>query len=207
LKTASEIRSIFERIKIKNIKRKPRIGVIGDLYLKYNIILNQDIYSLIEELDGEIVIPSFTETVAGLLDADTRVNGLEPKYRRGLVIFEKHYEKVFQGMLDDVFEPSLEECYGLSKEYGIMHHIPGETAINIGRMLYYIKHKTVDAAVHLNPVFCCPGVVTSSIFRKIQKDSGIPIIDIFYDGTNKPNRIIIPRLFYLNGQKRENDLN
>jgi hypothetical protein len=51
--------------------------------------------------------------------------------------------------------------------------------------------------VHINPVFCCPGVVTSSIFRKIQKEFNIPIIDLFYDGTNKPNKIIAPHMYYL----------
>jgi predicted nucleotide-binding protein (sugar kinase/HSP70/actin superfamily) len=65
-------------------------------------------------------------------------------------------------------------------------------------MLYYAKHKTVDAVVHLNPLFCCPGVVSASIFRKIQKDFNLPIIDLFYDGNNKPNKLIIPQLYSLN---------
>jgi len=40
-------------------------------------------------------------------------------------------------------------------------------------------------------------VVTGSIYRKIQEDFGIPIIDIFYDGTGNPNKILIPHLHYL----------
>jgi hypothetical protein len=31
----------------------------------------------------------------------------------------------------------------------------------------------------------------------MQKDFGIPIVDIFYDGTANPNRILIPHLHYL----------
>jgi predicted nucleotide-binding protein (sugar kinase/HSP70/actin superfamily) len=62
----------------------------------------------------------------------------------------------------------------------------GETPINVGRALYYIKNKKVAAIVHTNPIFCCPGVVTSSFYRKIQNDYKMPIIDIFYDGTAIP---------------------
>ncbi|MBC2715629.1 MAG: hypothetical protein HF978_09995 [Desulfobacteraceae bacterium] len=69
--------------------------------------------------------------------------------------------------------------------------------MTIGRALHFIKNKQIDALIHVNPMFCCPGVVSSSIFRKMQEDFEIPIIDIFYDGTGNPNRIIIPHLYYL----------
>jgi len=56
---------------------------------------------------------------------------------------------------------------------------------------------SVDALIHLNPIFCCRGVVSASIYRKIQEDYGVPIVDIFYDGSGSPNRILIPHLSYL----------
>ncbi len=202
MSAAREIRKIFEYNFDFKYERKPRVAILGDLYVKYNIILNQDIYSLIGELDCEILIPSFTETVLHFIDADVRENNLDTKYKRGLIFFEKRFESIFNGMLDDSFEPNIDECYEAIIDYGIKHYIAGETSINLGRALYYIKHKLVDAIIHINPVFCCPGVVTSSIFRKIQKDFNIPIIDLFYDGTNKPNKLIIPQLYYLNKNKR-----
>ncbi|OHD18254.1 MAG: hypothetical protein A2Z98_09130 [Spirochaetes bacterium GWB1_27_13] len=198
MEAARTIKSYFENIQIDKTKRKPRIGILGDLYAKYNYILNQDIYSLIEELDGEILIPSFTETVLHFLDADIRENGLDVKYKKGAILFERRYERIFEDLIGDSIEPNIDECNDLMKEYGINHLIAGESSMNVGRMLYYAKHKTVDAVVHLNPVFCCPGVVSSSLFRKMQKDFDIPIIDLFYDGTNKPNKVIIPQLYYLN---------
>jgi len=201
MEAAREIRKIFENVKIDHSYRKPRVGILGDLYVKYNSILNMDIYSLIEELGGEVLMPSFTETVAHFMDADVRLNGLDVKYKKGLSIFEKKYESIFKGMIDDSFEPSMDECFELMQKFGIKHYIAGETSMNLGRMLYYIEHKMVDAVVHLNPVFCCPGVVTASIFRKIQKYYNIPIIDLFYDGNNKPNKQIVPQLYYLKEKK------
>ncbi len=194
---AIKIKELFGSIKLKDTKR-PRIAVIGDLYSKYNTVLNQDIYTMIEDLGGEVRIPSFTETVLHFLDADSRENGLDSKYKRGLVLFEKRYERIFSDLLPDDNEPSQDECADLIKENGIEHYIAGETTMNLGRALHYIKHKRADAIVHLNPVFCCPGVVSAAIFRKIQHDTGFPIIDLFYDGNNKPNSQIIPQMHYLN---------
>lgn len=196
----NNIRELFLNIDI-NKERKPRIGILGDLYVKYNSVLNDDLFDSIEDLGGEVFIPSFTETVANLLDADIRENGLERKYLSGLNIFEGRFERMFSGLIDDGFEPPINECIELMHEFGLNHYIAGETTINISRMLYYIKHKLVDAVVHINPVFCCPGVVSSSIFRKIQKKFNIPIIDLFYDGTNKPNKIIAPYMHYLRQNK------
>jgi hypothetical protein len=46
-------------------------------------------------------------------------------------------------------------------------------------------------------------VVTASIFRKIQKDFKVPIIDIFYDGTGSPNKKLIPYIHYLTKGERQ----
>ncbi|HOY08535.1 MAG TPA: acyl-CoA dehydratase activase [Candidatus Omnitrophota bacterium] len=191
LNAAKEIRSLFEAIAGAG-ERKPRVGLLGDLYVKYNPVLNQDIYSLIEELGGEILIPSYLETGAHFMDAAVRESGADRMPLVKLTMYEKSFEEIFQGLLDEVFEPPVEECVELMRAYGIKHFIPGETTINVCRLLYYVKHKLVDAVIHLNPILCCPGSVTSSIYRKMQKDFNIPIVDIFYDGTNRPNRMIVP---------------
>ena len=88
------------------------------------------------------------------------------------------------------------------EDYGFKHYIAGETPVNLGRALYHIAKKNVEAIIHVNPIFCCPGVVTSSIYRKIQEDFGIPIIDIFYDGTGSPNHLLIPHMDHLNRKKK-----
>jgi len=83
------------------------------------------------------------------------------------------------------------------EEGGFRHYIPGETSINVGRALHHLARHDVEAIVHVNPIFCCPGVVTASIYRRMQEEHGVPIIDLFYDGTGSPNRVLIPHLHYL----------
>ena len=177
--------------------RKPRIGLLGDLYVKFNTLINQNVQDVIDDLGGELIVPSLTEYPFHFYDADVRLYSDNPRHFKLLKTIEKRYEKAAEDLIGDQAEPDFSECVELMEDYKIRHYIAGETSINIGRALYYIRHGLVDAIVHINPIFCCPGVVTSSIYRKMQEDFGIPIIDIFYDGTGKPNDILIPHLHYL----------
>ena len=181
--------------------RKPRIALLGDLYVKYNAVVNEGIQSLVEELDGELIVSSMTEYPAHLLDLGARRYGEDPRSYRLLRTIERRYEKIADDLIGDQAEPDSAECQKLMEDYGIPHYIAGETSINVGRALWYCTHGKAEAIVHVNPLFCCPGVVTASLFRRIQKDFGVPIVDIFYDGAANPNRILIPHLHYLTNRR------
>jgi predicted nucleotide-binding protein (sugar kinase/HSP70/actin superfamily) len=177
--------------------RKPRIALLGDLYVKYNAEVNEGIQALVEELDGELIVSSMSEYAAHLLDVGARRYGEDPRSYRMLRTIEQRYERLAEDLIGDQPEPDFAECVKLMEEYGILHYIPGETAINVGRALWYCAHGKVEAIVHVNPLFCCPGVVTASLYRRIQKEFGIPIVDIFYDGTADANRVLIPHMHSL----------
>ena len=177
--------------------RKPRIALLGDLYVKYNAVMNEGLQELVEKLGGELIISSMTEYPAHLLDIGSRRYGEDPRSQRILKSMEQRYEKLAEDLIGDQAEPDFAECVGLMETNGFSHYLAGETAINVGKALWYCSERSVEAIVHVNPMFCCPGVVTASLFRKIQADFGIPIIDIFFDGTGSPNRVLIPHLHYL----------
>jgi predicted CoA-substrate-specific enzyme activase len=177
--------------------RKPRVALLGDLYVKYNAVVNEGIQALVEEWNGELIVSSMSEYSAHLLDIGVRRYGEDPRSSRMLRTIEGRFEKIAEDLVGDQPEPDFAECVKLMEDYGISHYIAGETSISVGRALWYCAHRTVDAIVHVNPLFCCPGVVTASLFRRIQKDFGMPIVDIFYDGTTNPNRVLIPHMHYL----------
>jgi hypothetical protein len=39
--------------------------------------------------------------------------------------------------------------------------------------------------VQTNPAFCCPGLITEAMAPRIEEYTGIPIVTLNYDGTNK----------------------
>ena len=136
--------------------RKPRIALLGDLYVKYNAAVNEGIQSLVEELDGELIVSSMTEYATHLLDLGARRYGEDPRSYRLLRTIEQRYEKLAEDLVGDQAEPDAAECVKLMEDYGIPHYIAGETSINVGRALWYCTHGKVEAIVHVNPAVLLP---------------------------------------------------
>ena len=205
IKSGTDLRSVLPRAvdlfraipRDESAGRKPRIALLGDLYVKYNAVMNEGLQELVEKLGGELIISSMTEYPAHLLDIGSRRYGEDPRSQRILKSMEQRYEKLAEDLIGDQAEPDFAQCVQLMEANGFSHYLAGETSINVGKALWYCSKRSVEAIVHVNPLFCCPGVVTASLFRKIQADFGIPIIDIFFDGTGSPNRVLIPHLHYL----------
>ncbi|HEQ71929.1 MAG TPA: hypothetical protein ENN69_05520 [Spirochaetia bacterium] len=182
--------------------KRPRIGILGDFYVKYNQTVNRNLQELIMAEGGELIIPSFTEMTFHYFDVDVRLFGESERHLKILRMFESRYEKAVADLIDGLEEPDWNDCVQALTDYGVTHYIPGETSLTIARALYYLTRKTVDAIVHINPMFCCPGVVSASLLKKISADFHVPVIDIFYDGTGEPNHILRPHLHYLGARRR-----
>jgi hypothetical protein len=72
----------------------------------------------------------------------------------------------------------------------------GETSENLLKV-YYLRENYPDLKliIHVYPLFCCPGLVSEAIYKKVEKDLAIPIVSIAYDGTQADrNRILEPYL-------------
>ena len=61
-----------------------------------------------------------------------------------------------------------------------------------------IKHyPDISLFVQTSPAFCCPSLVTEAMAREIERNTGVPIVSITYDGTQShKNDVIIPYLKY-----------
>ncbi|HET6451491.1 MAG TPA: acyl-CoA dehydratase activase [Spirochaetia bacterium] len=182
--------------------RKPRVALMGDLYVRYNAAVNEKVHALVEALGGELLVSSLSEYAAHLLDLGARRYGEDPRSGRLLRTIEGRFEKLAEDLIGDEAEPDVAECAALLERYGLSADIPGETSLNVGRALWYCAQGKVQAVVHVNPMLCCPGVVSASLFRKVQADFGVPIIDIFYDGAANPNHVLVPHLHYLRAAGR-----
>ncbi len=87
------------------------------------------------------------------------------------------------------------------RKYGVISELNGETAINLSKIIYHISYKKPDAIIHINPIYCCPGSVSSAILKDIEKIYNIPVLNLFYDGIKDPNANIIPFIYYLKNRK------
>ncbi|MCP4603173.1 MAG: hypothetical protein GY847_22105 [Proteobacteria bacterium] len=202
--------AMFRKIETKYTP-KPRIAIVGDLYAKYNSVINQNIADMIENMGGELVYTSTSEYIFIGLDLDRHILARHKNKRFQRFLFksrynllkksEERFERVARPILKDQEEPSPDELSRALSKYGIDGELTGETMLSLARTIIFIERGLVDAIVHVNPIFCCPGIVTTSVFEKIQEDYNIPIINIFYDGTGDHNKVLIPHLHYLKKRK------
>jgi hypothetical protein len=83
------------------------------------------------------------------------------------------------------------------REMGLPAELDGETAINLAKMEHYRRELKIEAFLHVNPIYCCPGVVTVPLAQWLEEKLKIPVINLYYDGLHNPNDQIKPYLYFL----------
>ena len=82
--------------------------------------------------------------------------------------------------------------------YRIRSEHSGETIDNILNT-YYIRKYYPDVAlfIQVNPAFCCAALVTEAMAGRIERITGVPVVNMTYDGTfGDKNSIIVPYLAF-----------
>ena len=113
--------------------------------------------------------------------------------------FEKRFFHIANEILNESFPTFDDSIFKNLKRYNLSLQHGGETVQNIMKIFSLWQHyPNLKLFIHVNPIFCCPGLVSESIFKAVEKDIGIPIVSIIYDGTTTDrNDILAPYLHYI----------
>jgi len=113
--------------------------------------------------------------------------------------FETHFYQIARVILNEELPTFDDADLEPLKKYNMSLKHEGETAQNVLKILSLRKHyPDITLFVHANPIFCCPGLVSESIFKTIEEDIGIPIVSIVYDGTTtEKNAMLAPTMHYI----------
>ena len=200
----TEVISFFDKIERKPGK-KPRVAIFGDLYVRDNDIMNQNLIHDIEENGGEVVTTPYTDLVKIMIENQIRRAGARGDYFNtalyrvmisSIKIFEDRYYKLFKKYLGNkpVVDPVRLEK-NLAK-FNISPFHSGESYENILKIFYVIEnYPDISLFVQTNPAFCCPAMVTEAMAREIKKITGIPVLTLTYDGTSgNKNDVIVSYL-------------
>ncbi len=186
--------------------RRPRLVILGDLYLICNSQFNRNVEKAIETAGGFAVPSSFIDlTYIGQLNKIEKSlkerdypGAAEAKALNAFVRFhDLQFRKAASPILDGV-QPIIDGSLLKNvRRIGIPPELDGETAQNAMKIFYYLRHLRPDGFVHINPLYCCPGVVSHALLSWIERTCGVPMIHLFYDGLNNPNENLEPYIFYL----------
>lgn len=210
-KSVIQALTLFEKIKYTPGQR-PKVAIFGDLYVRDNDILNQDIIHVIEDAGGEVVTTPYHEYTKF-----TAENGLRRRIAQGknleamglkamlagIKLLDKTYYKHFRKFLGN---PPVIRTTRLEKKlelFNIKNLHSGESYDNILKIFFILdNYPDVSLFIQTNPAFCCPSLITEAMKNQIRRITGATVVTITYDGTSEfKNDVIVPYLKLAN--KRE----
>ncbi|MCX7943082.1 MAG: acyl-CoA dehydratase activase [Deltaproteobacteria bacterium] len=190
----------FSKINIDATKRLPLVGVMGEIYVRSEPFSNQELIKQIEAAGAEVWLTPLAEWFhyvssirlffidEGLRECDPISKTKALLFRQFFRISEREFYDITHPITSDREEPDIEDTIRLGSNY-VDKRFEGETIITIGRALEFIK-AGVSLIVNVSPFSCMPGTISSGIFEQIQKEKGVCILNLFYDGEQDVNKII-----------------
>lgn len=207
-RAAREVGTLFKGIpRDESGGRRTKVAIFGDLYLRDNPIMNQGLVKAIEAAGGEVVVISYTEYTKIVCSGHFKHWIKEQKYRefvffRTLLAALELLEGIFGDGEDGLGLPSIRyehvDVEAYLKPFNVKLEQDGETYDNILKVHRLVKaYPDIGLFVHTSPAFCCPSLVTEALAPKIEEVTGVPVVNIIYDGTNAyRNDVLAPYLRY-----------
>ncbi len=198
----------FLEIRQDRSSQLPKVAIVGDLYVRDNHIFNQNLIRVIEDEGAEVITTPYNFLVRLMAAKHFSNLAMDKKYlnlivEKALLTILSHFDKKYFEIARPVLREDLPEFSGdlLTRlsDYHLTSRHGGESVQNVMKIFHLIEHHPdIKLFVHINPVFCCPALVSESIFKRIEEETGIPIVSITYDGTQTPhNNIVIPYIHFL----------
>jgi len=206
IKYRSNIKSIvreFDRLEIKNIT-KPRVGIVGEILVKYHPTANNDIVNIIEQEGAEAVVPdlmdyllysAFNARFRHRYLAGKKLNVILGNFAIGYV---HAYRRIIQKELEKSrrFTPPtpIEELAKMASRVLSLGNQTGEGWLVTAEMIEFIE-QGIHNIICVQPLACLPNHVTGKGMIKPVKElfPFANIIPIDYDPgisyVNQLNRI------------------
>lgn len=193
----------FEEIPVRDIK-KPKVGIVGEIMVKFHPFSNNFLIDLIERENGEAVMPSMVNFfMVGFYDNIYNHQKLAGKLKdslisRGFIWWLESYNKIIKKELgrSGRFKTckSIYELADMTKNVMHLGHHAGEGWYLTGKMLEFIE-AGIENIVCLQPFACLPNhVVGKGMIRELKRRyPKVNILPVDYDASissvNQLNRI------------------
>ncbi len=201
-KVMSEIVEQFKKIPRQGGGR-PKVAIFGDIYVRDNDVMNQNLIKTIEDNGGEALTTSYSDylkIIAGPYFRRWLTEGYYSAFAVMGVLFNtvRVMERRFARMSHEILGEPLDKVDApvekilSSLNIKICH--TGESMDNILKIYSLTRHyDDIALFVQTNPAFCCASIVTEAMEKQIEDFTGIPVISITYDSTGGgKNDVIIP---------------
>jgi predicted CoA-substrate-specific enzyme activase len=209
--TLAQVIAEFQAIECAQDQRRPEVAIFGDLYSRDNDTLNQGLVRFIEAHGGEVITTPYTSYVKMTVRPYYWKWFLEGRYMSLLSTsalmaavspLERRYFPYFERVLGEA-EPDYDASpQAVLAAYKVRLEHTGESMDNLLKIFYTARHHPdVALFVQASPAFCCPSLITEAMARDIERNTGVPMVSVTYDGSGgSKNEVILPYLEYPRGR-------
>jgi len=189
----------------KTKQKKPRVGVVGEYYVRLHEPANQKIIRKLEKKGLEVWLAPATEYLSYYYYINSvlarerfRLNKSKKDWKEWMI--KSILYRVMIGYEHRMFKATLPYMHGFEDipaaqivSYGkkyIRHYIGGEAIVSIGKAVDFAK-RGLDGLVNIIPFNCMPGITVDGFIPRFRKEyNNLPFITIEYDGFQDISREI-----------------
>ncbi len=180
-----EARRLLEGIEIEDV-RKPRIGIVGEIYIRSQKFSNQFLEKKLEAMGCEVSLPSIAEWFFYTNFTRIRNCWWFKQYRRALftAIFQQYMvrrQRYIYHLLGLAPEPPIKKLLRQAEKY-LHPSFEGEAILSIGKTIDYIR-ENFSGVINVMPFTCMPGNIVTTIYKAIKDDyPEVPLLCLSFDG-------------------------
>lgn len=212
----------FDNIELDESIRKPKVGIVGEILVKFHPNANNDVFSLLEEEGAEVVVPDLLDffsysSLNGVIKYDELlIDSKKTKAINNLAVstidlYKKPSVDAFRNSKRFITPSNIKEIAHKAKQFLSLANQSGEGWFLTGEMVELLD-SGVDNILCLQPFACLPNHITGKGMIKKLKDA-YPmsnIVPIDYDaGISEVNQINRIKLMLTNAFRnmKNNDNN
>ncbi len=185
----------FRTIEVDRSRKKPLIGIVGEIFVRLNRFSNEDVIRKVEALGGEVWLSPLSEWVYYTNFTARMRNSIKKKWLSNLKLsivehFQKKDEETLMSFLSQYLrnshEPETEEIIDKASYY-LHPTFEGEAILSVGKTID-LKDKGASGVINIMPFTCMPGTIVSAILKRFREENEhFPILNMAYDGQEQTN--------------------
>jgi len=189
-----KIKEKFKKIALHQEKKKPRIGIVGEIYIRSNRFSNHSLIHILENLGAEVYLTPTMEWLFYVNYLNQRRAWKKKKYSEFLSFWIKEkyqeydvhrLEPCFRNFLHEGKEPQTKKILNYASPY-LHSSYEGEAILSIGKSIDLLRNE-ISGIINVMPFTCMPGTIVSAILKKIKEEyPGLPCSSIAYDEQEDP---------------------
>ena len=175
---------------------KPRVGLVGEIYVRHNSFANEDVIRRLEDLGAEVSAPPFAEWIfyVGFVNAMRagRNGDWKNRLRHRLIdwLQSRDYKtlaKPWHGFFHQgAIDPPVKGVVRLGEKF-LHRSFQGEAILSLGKGLEFYQHEACGL-VNIMPFTCMPGMVVGGLTQNLRDAcGGMPSLNLSFDGQSQTN--------------------